>query len=250
MLPVFIVEDDSNQRRAIEKVVQKFILIEEVDVEILLSTADPYECLRAVEEQSSRGGLYFLDVDLGVDLDGVKLGRKIRELDSKGWIVFITTKSEMAYFTFLHRIEALDYIIKDSADDINSRIRGCVEVAYRRYLESNSNRRAQLEIKVGRGVRFYPMEEVLFIETSGKEDKLLLHTSKSVEEFSGNMREMEGNYPELARCHRSFLVNLNRVKSFDEQEMQLEMDNSRKVYVSVRKKATIRRLLKEKQSMK
>ena len=250
MLPVFIVEDDGIQREEIEKVVQNFILVEEVDMEIFLSTANPYECLRVVEEYSDLRGLYFLDVDLGVDLDGIKLGRMIREYDSNGRIVFVTTKSEMAYFTFLYRVEALDYIIKDSADDINSRIRGCLEVAYRRYLKINSQRKAQLEINVGKSARFYPMDEVLFIETCKKEDRLVLHTSKGIEEFSGTMREMERNYPELMRCHRSFLVNLNRVKSFDEQKMQLDMDNNKRVYVSARKKSIIRKLLKDKHSKK
>lgn len=43
MIPIFICEDDSLQKSVIESIIYKKILIEEYDMKIELSTADPYE---------------------------------------------------------------------------------------------------------------------------------------------------------------------------------------------------------------
>ena len=36
-------------------------------------------------------GIYFLDVDLKCSMNGIRLGEKIRELDTRGFIIFTTT---------------------------------------------------------------------------------------------------------------------------------------------------------------
>jgi two-component system response regulator AgrA len=94
------------------------------------------------------------------------------------------------------------------------------------------------------------MEEVLFIETTNKNERLVLHSLKGIEEFTGTLKEIEKKYPDLTRCSRSTLVNLNHVKSFNEQKMILEMEDNRLIIVSIRKKVAIRRLLKERTLLK
>ena len=51
-------------------------------------------------------GIYFLDVDLKSDINGIKLGSKIREKDTRGFIIFTTTHLEMSYFAFKYKVEA------------------------------------------------------------------------------------------------------------------------------------------------
>ena len=242
MLPLLIVEDNLKQKAEIERIIENYIANEELDIGIVLSTANPFECISYVEKNPKKKGLYFLDVNLKAEIDGFKLGQRIRELDPNGRIVYVTTEGALAYLTFLYRVEALDYIVKGSGDDVANKIRSCIKVAYQRYISSNPSEREQIDIVVGKTIRSYPFEEVLFIETSDKEGRLILHTAHSREEFKGLMKEVEISNPKLIRCHKSYLVNADNVKHFDEENMLLEMVNAQSVLVAARKKVAVRKM--------
>ena len=242
MLPLLIVEDNLKQKSEIERIISNHIANEELDIGIVLSTADPYECLDYVKKNAKKRGLYFLDVGLKSEIDGFKLGQKIRELDPNGRIVFVTAEGALAYLTFLYRLEALDYIVKGSGDDVANKIRSCIKIAYERYLSNDSREREQIDILVGKSIRSYPFNEVLFIETSDKEGRLVLHTASSREEFKGLMKDVELSNPKLIRCHKSYLVNTDNVKEFDEERMLLRMNNEQTVLVAARKRLAVRRM--------
>ena len=61
MLHVFVCEDDAAQRKAVVQTIQNTVLIEELDMQLVLDTADPYELLEAVRT-SQKTGIYFLTV--------------------------------------------------------------------------------------------------------------------------------------------------------------------------------------------
>lgn len=73
-------------------------MIENLDMETGLITEDPYEFIEYIKENTA-SGIYFLDVDLKSDINGIQLAEQIREYDPRGFIVFITTHAEMSYLT-------------------------------------------------------------------------------------------------------------------------------------------------------
>ena len=90
MLPVYICEDDAVLRAAQRGFLERQILIEGLDMEVVLCSGHPEELLQAVEASSGRG-IYFLDVELkGESMDGFSLGQEIRKLDSRGFIINVT----------------------------------------------------------------------------------------------------------------------------------------------------------------
>ena len=246
MLPLFIVEDNLKQKSEMERIITNYIDNEELDIGIVCSTANPYECIKYLKNHPKKKGLYFLDVNLKGEIDGFKLGQQIRELDPNGRIVFVTVEGALAYLTFLYKVEALDYIIKGSGDDVANKIRSSIKVAYQRYISNGSMEREQIDIVVGKSIRSYPFEEVLYIETSDKEGRLVLHTISSREEFKGLMKDVELANPKLIRCHKSYLVNTENVKEFDEGQMLLTMSNGHTVLVAARKKLIVRKMWQKK----
>ena len=54
------------------------------------------------------------------------MAEKIRDIDSLGYIIFITTHSELTYLTFKYRVEAMDFILKDNVNEIDFRINECL----------------------------------------------------------------------------------------------------------------------------
>ena len=68
MLNIFVCEDNPAQRQAIVQIIQNTVLIEELDMRLVLETADPYELLeKAASSQDT--GIYFLDIDLSSSIN-------------------------------------------------------------------------------------------------------------------------------------------------------------------------------------
>ena len=241
MLAIFIIEDNELQRKNMEEAITEQIEREGLLAEIKVSTSDPYECIKVLEENPNIRGLYFVDIDLRREMDGIELGKTIKEKDPNGRIVIVTTKGAMAFFTFTFKLEVLDYIVKDSAEEVLSKMKRCLKVAYERYLKSDCKEKAKLEFKVGANVRNVSMDEVCYIEPSIKEHNLLLHTLKGKVEFRGRIQTIEESNPTLVRVHRAYLVNMDNVKEFDEQLKRLEMANGDFCDVAVRKLSEVKR---------
>ncbi len=80
MLNIFVCEDNDIQRQAIVQIIQNTVLIEELDMQLVLDTENPYELLDEIRN-SQNTGVYFLDIDLNSDMNGMKLAQQIRLFD-------------------------------------------------------------------------------------------------------------------------------------------------------------------------
>lgn len=104
-------KDDDAQRKSVVQNIHNTVLIEELDMQLLLDTSDPYKLLEMVKANQNTG-IYFLDIDLKCDMNGMKLAQEIRKFDPRGFIVFITAHSELSYMTFQYRVEAMDFVLR------------------------------------------------------------------------------------------------------------------------------------------
>lgn len=234
MLKVFICEDDSSQRFKIETIIKNFIMIEELDLMVALSTHDPYDILNYIEKHHDTKGIFFLDVDLGSDIDGIQLGAKIRNqcIDSK--IIFITTHSELLSLTFTYKVEAMDYIAKDDDSILASRVKSSINQALQHYQMENTEKNEKISIKVGSQIRTFPLTEVMFFETSPTPHKIELHLLDSSIEFYGKINDIVELSPSFKRVHNSFIVNQENVVSIDKKKREIKMSNGEICLASAR----------------
>ena len=133
MLYIYICEDEIPQLTYIKESIQKYILIYNLD--LVYCGRFHKSALRIPDAAcfSSHTGIYFLDINLNTDIDGLELAQKIREIDPRGFIVFITSHSEMASLTFQMKLEVLDYIIKDHPETLSDQIFQCLSNALKKY---------------------------------------------------------------------------------------------------------------------
>ena len=117
MLKIYICEDMEAERDKMQKVIENIVLMEDLDMELCCVSADPFKILEKVKETQDVG-IYFLDIALGVDMTGLTLAQEIRKYDPRGFIIFVTTHSEMSYMTFIYKLEALDFILKDAPEEL------------------------------------------------------------------------------------------------------------------------------------
>lgn len=234
MLQIFICEDNQIQRERINKSIENCIMIENLDMKISLSTDNPYEILNYLGNKDI-SGVYFLDVDLRSEINGIKLAEMIRDYDPRGFIIFITTHAEMSYLTFLYKVEAMDYIIKDNAQVVKERIHQCLMNAHKKYSSRTTEMQKNFTLKVEDKVVSIEYKKVLFFETSGTIHKIILHAIDRQIEFYSKMKEIEVQLDNrFYRCHRSYLINKDNIKEIDVHNRTIYMINDQECPVAIR----------------
>ncbi|WP_459480277.1 LytR/AlgR family response regulator transcription factor [Clostridium saccharoperbutylacetonicum] len=234
MLKVFICEDNRKQREKFTEAIENSIIIENFDMEIALSTDNPCDIINYLKDNNV-SGLYFLDVDLKSNINGIKLGELIRDYDPRGFIVFVTTHAEMSYLTFIYKVEAMDYIIKDNYQNVNARIHQCIVNANKKYTSKATALQKNFNIKAKDKIINIEYNKILFFETSNIIHKVILHALDRHIEFYSNMKDIEEKLDDrFYRCHRSFLVNKDNIKEIDISNKIIKMINDETCQASTR----------------
>lgn len=234
MLNIFVCEDNPTQRRTIVQIIQNTILIEELDMQLVLDAGDPYVLLEKVKT-SQNTGIYFPDIDLNSNMNGMKLAQQIRLFDPRGFIVFITAHSELSYMTFQYRVEAMDFVLKDNPVEAKVKIGECLLDAMERYTLQTSKTHKVYTIEVGGRKISVDYDDIFFFETSSNIHKVILHAKDRQIEFSGTMKELTGTLDSnFVRCHRSFLVNKNNIKEVDVKNRIIYFINGETCLMSTR----------------
>lgn len=213
MIDVFICEDQKEQREKIAKYVSNYIMIENLDMQLVLTTADPEELLHYINE-SKRSGLYFLDIDLNHEMNGITLGAEIRKVDPIGDIVFVTTHSELTYLNFIYKVAAMDFIIKDDVDSIQSKVISCLKVTNERKQVTNKTSNKKFVQRIADKIISVNFDEIMFFESSPLH-KVVLHLDNRQVEFYGKLKDVEKEYESFIRCHNSFVVNIDNIQEVD-----------------------------------
>ena len=234
MLNVFVCEDNAVQRRAIVQIIQNTILIEELDLKLVLETEDPYALIEKVKV-SQNTGIYFLDIDLNSSMNGMKLAQQIRLFDPRGFIIFISAHSELSFMTFQYRVEAMDFVLKDNPAEVKVKIRECLLNAMERYTLQTNKTHKVYTIEVGGRKISVDYDEIFFFETSSNIHKVILHAQDRQIEFTGTMKELTMTLGDnFVRCHRSFLVNKNKIKEIDAKNRIVYFTNGETCLMSTR----------------
>lgn len=236
MLSVYICEDNPVQLSHYEKIINNFILIEEFDMKIQAAVTSPDKLLITARQHQAEepiGGFYLLDIALNTEMNGFALAQEIRSFDSRAFIVFITTHSEMALLTFQYQIEAMDFIIKDESWKISSRLRSCLESAINRY--QLSPQAAMITFKSGTNIIHVEQNNILYIEALPASHRIQVVMNNGVREFYGTLNSCAKVLGEnFIRCHRAVIVNINHVAQVDRKNYILTFYNGQTCIASTR----------------
>lgn len=243
MLDVYVCEDNQKQLGLFSKFVSDTVLIEELDMQLVLASMDPQEILEKAKE-SLNVGVFFLDIDLKTSMTGLMLAQQLRKIQPRCYIVFITVHSEMGFMTFQYKVEALDFIVKDSPSNIQKRIHECLLDVNEKNQALNSCQRKTLVVSQGDRRITVDYDEVLFFETSENIHKVILHAKKRIIEFNGHLKDIEEQLDyRFYRCHRSYIVNTDNIREVDFQKGTICMEKGEVCPISVRAKAGLKKLI-------
>lgn len=250
MIPIYLCDDNAEQLQFYKKKINDFILIEEYDMKVNAAFQKPTLLLDELKKNTPTNGIYFLDVDLKAEKNGIELASDIRLLDSRGFIIFITTHEEMAFKTFQYQVEALDYIIKDSPDFL-SQIHRCLQNIWKRYLQQTTKQSITPHLKVNASgtIRLLPSDDIIFIEASSASHKVKIHIHDETIELYGSLKDLNEKLDKLytnspfVYSHKACLVNLDHISSLDKVTKIITFDDEATTSCSSRQYKIILKLL-------
>ena len=213
MISAIVVDDEPLARALVESHIRKTPFIELVG-----SYADAIQALEAIRKGDI--DVAFLDIQMP-DMNGLELSRIIDRTSTK--IVFITAFDKYAVHGF--RVDAVDYLLKPVtfADFFKSaeRVRDRIEMEKAAKAEPSPSPAQQTEtpkpksmfVKSEYKMQQVAFEDILFIE--GAKDYIIIRMEDGQMLMTQmTMKNMEILLPqeEFMRVHKSYIVNLKRVK--------------------------------------
>ena len=244
MVPIYICDDDKTIVDYMVKVISNFILIYGYDMKIKLADTNPEELLKARENETQRA-IYFLDVDLKHEkYNGFSLAKEIRKMDTRGFLVFVTTYEELVYETFKYRLEAMSYLIKGNEVELSQQIGECLAEINLLITREVTGAQSYYTLKLADSTYQIPVSEILYFETSHVNHRIILHAHQRILEFRGDLKAVEKEVSdEFCRVHRSFLVNVNKIEKVDYAGNSVELEGGYQCPLSRKGKKFMKELL-------
>ncbi len=235
-LNILIVEDDLSLAIDLE------MIVDEMGYKVIGRADNSVDALRMIKEQSP--DLILMDIDIKGNLTGIQIAKKIRHRDIP--VLFITSLNDQKHFNRAKQTNYIGYLVKP----VNKfTLRGTIETTFKKLSESENAAPENQKQEA------FPLNDALFFKKRGILHKIMIHdilyisadddytiTVTEVGEFISSLRlyEIEKLLPEtnFLKTHRSHLVNLNKMSSFDPTKGVLKI-GAREIPVSRRNRPIV-----------
>lgn len=169
-------------------------------------------------KSESHFDILFLDIEL-LDMNGIEVAMRLRERGEQGSIIFVTAHEKYIFQAF--DVQAFHYLVKPFDNQKFFKI--LQDAVKQRHFQSEEA--PYIIIKTGYELYKVFHAEILFIEVMGR--KITVHTKSSAYTYNGKLQDLENSLGQnFYRIHRSFLVHLKYVASYDKQSIVLDNDIS------------------------
>ncbi|MCS6998699.1 MAG: LytTR family DNA-binding domain-containing protein [Aquificaceae bacterium] len=210
-MEAFIVEDEPLAVQRLRR-----MLSQDGRLEVVGEAGTYGEALEAIKRLKPE--VLFLDIKLA-DGSGIDLAKEVLSLGLKPYVIFTTAYGEYALEAF--KVSAVDYLLKPFSEEE-------LKEAIDRVFEKKSNinqlvnfiraERPIIPARIGSKVLFLNPEDIYYVqaemgEVSVRTKEGLLPLSKKLYEVEDQLRPYN-----FFRVHRSYLVNLNKVKELKSVE--------------------------------
>ena len=209
---IVVCEDEEVIRKKIQLHVNKLSLRSETTFNIVLSTGNPYEVFEYINNNPV--DTLILDIDLKrPDMDGIKLGNKLRELDKNIIIIFLSSRLERIFESF--SCIPFDFVAKPA---ISPRLEEALEkVAQHKQHAPHGN-----FVRIKNTI--LNLDQVVYIEKQ---------LSKSIFYTTKDNVEIYITFIDLANCltenflqiSKSFIINLDYITSINESTKIISLKN-------------------------
>lgn len=165
--------------------------------------------LEAVINEPFDTKIYLLDIELPV-VGGLEIASKIREVDDRSHVVFVTAHPECKNDIFFSRLEAIDYISKQYK--YQERVEGTIK-----YIINKLLRNKTLTFNYNHTTYKVLYRNITYIEKDPTVSRCIIHfvndkPKKTTMTISSLEKELS---PAFYRSHKACLVNLENITEID-----------------------------------
>jgi len=207
-----VVDDSSIQRMSIVKLVK-----EHPALTLIAEYSSAVETKKGLND--TEVDLIFLDIEMPI-INGFEL---LDVLKNKPQIIFVTGKTEYAFKAFDY--DATDYLQKPITQErFNLGVEKALEY-HKLKFESGTNENEYIFIKSNLKKRKIFINTILWIEALG--DYIKLVTTEESYVILSTMKSFEKEVAEYSflRIHKSYIVNLKKIKRFNSKFVEINNEN-------------------------
>ncbi|MCM1121266.1 MAG: LytTR family DNA-binding domain-containing protein [Eubacterium sp.] len=175
-------------------------------------------------KEGYRPDIVLLDIAME-GMDGMETARRLKEL-SDAILIFVTGVKEQVFEAF--DVGAFHYLMKPiDQDKMTDVLKRAIQEA-----EKKKSAPRSLLVKVDGSHRRIPVDEILYVENSGR--KVILHMKTECLEYYERMNHLEEVLGDgFYRCHRGYLVALSAVSGYDHESITVGQGD--KIYLAKQK---------------
>jgi Response regulator of the LytR/AlgR family len=224
----FIIMDDEqkhnvNMKRRLDYIFEKHC----IDAVTRLTASDPSQVLEYSMENVDSDNVYFLDVDLGCEINGIDLAAQIRNYDARSYFVFVSAHPEFVMPSLKTKI--FDFLVKPISLEI---LEKCVLDIYKDSVSLKKEAGQILSIKSGINVHQLKIEEIIFLEKYGH--ILVVHTVNGQIRSKESLATIENRLDQnkFFKSHKSYLVNIDQISEIDNKNNLIHFKNGESCLMS------------------
>lgn len=227
MLNALILECSRESALSLTQNIKEVIAKFSYHIQIKLTTSEAGKVLDLME---SSEGSYMVFIGLGLYppiYNGYDAAKKIREMSKESYMVFIADNADCAYLTIQGLIRPSGFLIKPIK---MQEIQLVITDIYRDYLNQSNGSKA-LSINIGTDIYYVDYDEILYFESMQK--KIYVFTANQRISYYDSLTSLESRLDErFIRCHKSYIVNRDKIKSILFSEMRIFMENEAEIGIS------------------
>lgn len=206
MLKIALCDGEPEQRARLEQLVREY-LRQRPELTARLSVFASSSALLDAVEHRAGFDLYLLET-LMPELSGIELGGRLRKLDERGIIIYLSASPDCAAEAY--RVRAFDYLLKPAGEE------QLFPVLDQALAILNRRKAAQVMVKTRAGTRLIPMDHIQYVELVNRMAHYHLSNGETISSVTLRRSFQEAASalladPRFILCGSSLAVNLHYV---------------------------------------
>lgn len=225
---IYIYEKNMDQRIYLQAIIQEIILDENLDMYIVHVTGDYGDLLKEIAGKSHKN-LYILGTDTEEQNNCIFVGEEIRSRDDEGYMILISNDAQTSYLSFKHRLHVSESILEEEQERVVHRLR---ETLIKIYRQERSRNFTLVQGKYSK--KTIPYESIIAFKSSSRSHCVEIQLDGEVVTFRGALGQILSQLDQrFVRCHRSLIVNINKVTELNKKANCIKVNNNTEFKVSI-----------------
>lgn len=247
MVSIYLCEDEALQLSYFEKMIKKYISDSGRDAELISARRSPEQTLADAKEHGSGTGrrapsLFLIDIRLkGSSMDGFALAREVKRCVKDCYLVFLTSREELAYKAFEYELGISDYIVKRPEDFLEDHISDSIKrrldnIFDRIDRESDRGRKESFSIECGSRRIEVEKSSIILIQSLKRKHQSEICTDSqrlTTDQPLAALKERLGE--DFIYISRSCIVQKRKIVEIDKKNRFITLEGGYQAEVSFRR---------------